>query len=272
MHLYILLSYFTAAFFIGSSGFSGLNAVDIGFAVLSVFLIFFFVYAYNSFVDFYSGKNLKKVNMFRGFDAPHRYVYIYFFALFLVSLYLSYIISVFNMILIYIIGLVGFLYSFSWSGLKYRGPALKSLSVTFCSALTFIYFAILFSDDLFKVVVFAMYFGALTFSGTIYQDIKDRLVDGKGDLRTFATVYSDKGIALMFDAITVCVYLFFALLCAFGHVEDLYILMLFVLPLRLRFTAALRNHRYKTAGKASLYSYIFSALIIFIVWVLMNLY
>ena len=72
--------------------------------------------------------------------------------------------------------------------------------------------------------------------------------------------------------ITVVVYGLIVVLSLGSVLSSFYVLMLFVVPLRLYFTANLRSGRYRRAGKASLYSYIFSALIIFIVWLFVNVY
>ena len=272
VHLLIVLSYFFASFFSGYSLGSDVGFVNVFYGLVSIFLIFCFVYVYNSFIDLYLESDSGKKNMFAGADISKSMLVLFFAVMFFMSLFVSYLISIQHFVMISVIGLFGFIYSHPKIGFKRRGTFAKSFSIVFCYMLMFVYFGLLFSDSYLVILVFALYFGSLSLSGTIFRDVKDRRSDKLSDVSTLATRFSDKILGGFFDLITVVVYGLIVVLSLGSVLSSFYVLMLFVVPLRLYFTANLRSGRYRRAGKASLYSYIFSALIIFIVWLFVNVY
>ena len=266
------MSYFLAAFFVSFERFWFFDILDISLALFSMSLMFFCVYAYNSFVDLSDEKKYKKINMFKNQGISRSRVSLYFIVIFIFSVYLSYRVSVYHFVLMSVIGIVGFMYSSRWIRLKGGGAYVKSLSIVFSYILLFFYFAFLFSENFSKIIIFALYFGSLSLCGTIFQDIRDRSTDAVNNVKTFAVLYTDRELASVFDAITLIVYSSFFVLVSVGVIHSLYVLMLLVAPLRMRFTKYLRIGKYKTGGKASLYSYMFSVLILFVIWLLITVY
>ena len=268
IHLSILTSYFLAAFFVSFENGIPLNPVNVILGLFSMYLMFFFIYAYNSFVDVSSEKKYKKHNMFMNNYVSSFRIYVCFFIFFILSLGLSYFISVYHLFLIVVIGIIGFFYSSKLMRLKEDGAYVKSLAIVFSSILAFVYFFLLFSQDILRMTIFALYFGSLSLCGTIFQDIKDRVSDTSNNIKTFAVLYSDKEIASRFNMMTFFIYSFFVIMIVLGNIAPIYLLILLVIPLRVRFTSYIKEGNYLIAAKVSLYSYIFSVLILFIIWLL----
>jgi len=267
-HLLVVFSYFVGAIFLGLDHVSGPGLSEIILSLLSILMIFYFVYAYNSFVDLSSDKGPGKKNMFKGQKVDPVKIKFYLVITFVLSFVSSYVVSYTHLLIMSFIGLIGFLYSYPPLRLKNKGRYMKSFSIVISFILMFIFFGLLFSDDYFKIILFGIYFGSLSFSGTIFQDIKDRDSDADLGIMTFAVKYSDMELADMFDNINLSMYFMVLVSWLFGLISPLYLLIILVYLVRKSFGENLRKSNYKKVARMSLYSYISSSLIIFIVWLI----
>jgi len=250
-HQIILMSYVIGG---ASLHIGGIKTINLIFILIGSTACVLSVYMYNYLTDVKEDIINNKSNPAHTKEGRNK---VKLFVLFsaLISLISGYLLNFASLLFLLGFLAIGYLYSAQNIRLK-KYFFVKNISISIGWFFIFLFVCSSITKSITLVdLVFAMFFCALSFTGSIVRDVMDMDGDKKAGIRTIPIVLGKKNTGYLFMIVSTIQYGATLILAVLGYISSIYLYIIIAFPTALILVYGILNNNYKLTTKSSLFSY-----------------
>jgi len=257
-HLVVLFSYLITAIALNIENY---NLEKTGLILIGALSAFFTVYMYNYVSDTQEDKQNKKASPITN-GMSKKAITLIATSAFILAVLSAGILNIGALISISVFILIGILYSIRKLGIK-KVFFVKNLSIGIAWFFLFLFMSLGFNSQIQVGTIFIAFFIAiLSFIGSVVRDMVDVIGDSKAGVKTIPIVLKVDGTASLFLILTIFQYTLLLVLIFAGFLNQLFLVLLITLPIRLLMVFYTYQHNLKLVGTYSLASYVTTAILL----------